>query len=335
MIPPGDGPFFSIGDTGLVIPAHLDLIRDQPQPPTSAADPAAAYQPRLVLNGHVVDHLTLGGGKKERPSTKQSVLLAKDPISVPFRPSCQQCTGPRVPPPYRGYYRDNDERNRKTGLEVIHGRILCRLVKGKPRVKAHRTEYGVGSVFRIPVPNVSISGRVSGNSRYDDIDMRRINVAVLLLVGLIVAVVTGVSTSTDPERSSENPRGLQCWVIDFDVGQGIGMTDPEWRSCSDPTPMLAFVREAGIASQRKLRLFLCACCRRIWDWTPWHAVARGTSMCAGAGSRTLSRKRSDDARPFLSVRRVELQPGLVQAKQGRLQRHSAIASSIGLRVTLD
>ena len=44
------------------------------------------------------------------------------------------------------------------------------------------------------------------------------------------------------------------------------MTEPEWLECTDQQTMHDFLRYKG--SDRKLRLFACACCRNIWHLLP-------------------------------------------------------------------
>jgi hypothetical protein len=44
------------------------------------------------------------------------------------------------------------------------------------------------------------------------------------------------------------------------------MTDDEWLTSANWRAMVKFIQ--GKASDRKLRLFVCACCRRIWDLLP-------------------------------------------------------------------
>jgi hypothetical protein len=50
------------------------------------------------------------------------------------------------------------------------------------------------------------------------------------------------------------------------------MTEAEWRACTDPQKMLDFL--GGKASDRKLRLFACGCCRHAWGQAP-HLIAAG------------------------------------------------------------
>jgi hypothetical protein len=54
------------------------------------------------------------------------------------------------------------------------------------------------------------------------------------------------------------------------------MTEAEWLECGNPTAMLAFLD--GQASQRKLRLFAVACCRRIWPLLDHEAFRRAVEL---------------------------------------------------------
>ena len=54
------------------------------------------------------------------------------------------------------------------------------------------------------------------------------------------------------------------------------MTEQEWLACTDPQKILEFSR--GKASDRKLRLFAVACCRRIWDFLPTDACQRAVEI---------------------------------------------------------
>jgi hypothetical protein len=40
--------------------------------------------------------------------------------------------------------------------------------------------------------------------------------------------------------------------------------ESEWLACPDPRPMLEFLTDRDDASPRKLNLYACACCRRLW-----------------------------------------------------------------------
>jgi hypothetical protein len=57
------------------------------------------------------------------------------------------------------------------------------------------------------------------------------------------------------------------------------MTENEWETTTELRPMLAFLR--GKASDRKLRLFACAGCRRVWHLLNDERSRRGVGDQSG------------------------------------------------------
>ncbi len=78
------------------------------------------------------------------------------------------------------------------------------------------------------------------------------------------------------------------------------MTEQEWSECEDPRPMWEHL--SGGQSARKTRLFVCACCRRVWDLLTdersRHAVAEAERYADGlSGPEALraARRKADAA----------------------------------------
>jgi hypothetical protein len=86
------------------------------------------------------------------------------------------------------------------------------------------------------------------------------------------------------------------------------MTEAEWLACVDPSPGLEFLR--GRVSDRKLRLFACACCHRLSHLITDKRVSSAVTIAerfadglAGDGERTNARKMAQQAAQSRAVTR--------------------------------
>jgi hypothetical protein len=73
------------------------------------------------------------------------------------------------------------------------------------------------------------------------------------------------------------------------------MTEAEWLACSDPWPMLQFLGDVQ-ADDRKLRLFACACCRRIWHLLSEQGAREAAELAERFADRLVGDKERSDAR---------------------------------------
>jgi len=85
------------------------------------------------------------------------------------------------------------------------------------------------------------------------------------------------------------------------------MTETEWLELSYPTPML---EEAPLESERKLRLFSVACCRRVWKYIRGaegrHAVDVAEQYADGAVTTKQLDQASEGAQRVVGVSEAEL-----------------------------
>jgi hypothetical protein len=71
------------------------------------------------------------------------------------------------------------------------------------------------------------------------------------------------------------------------------MTESEWLGGADPRPMLVFLK--GKASDRKLRLFGCSCCRRVWRALPTDASRAAVAVAEQFADKLAKRKDLNNA----------------------------------------
>jgi hypothetical protein len=69
------------------------------------------------------------------------------------------------------------------------------------------------------------------------------------------------------------------------------VTEDEWVNATAPMPMLEFLRASGRVSDRKLRLFDVACCRRVWHLLTDERSRQAVDAAEKLADNLLSRRR--------------------------------------------
>jgi hypothetical protein len=83
------------------------------------------------------------------------------------------------------------------------------------------------------------------------------------------------------------------------------MTEAEWLACANPQKMLNYLGER--VSDRKVRLFVVACCRRNWDWMTDETLRRAVETAEAFADGKASQKKRGAA--YSAARRRAAQLG--------------------------
>ena len=86
------------------------------------------------------------------------------------------------------------------------------------------------------------------------------------------AAVNGATVRAENINTGEKASAASGEFVQAEVG---GMNAKRWNACKDPVAMLRLLRERGLLTERKARLFGCACCRQAW---PLFADATGVAV---------------------------------------------------------
>jgi hypothetical protein len=74
------------------------------------------------------------------------------------------------------------------------------------------------------------------------------------------------------------------------------MTKADWFASTQPQAMLTFLRDTGRATDRKLRLFAAACCRRVWHLVKHEGLLRSLEVAERFADGQASREELAAAR---------------------------------------
>jgi hypothetical protein len=79
------------------------------------------------------------------------------------------------------------------------------------------------------------------------------------------------------------------------------MNERQWQSCTDPAAMVEFLRVGGGVGGRKLRLFGCACVRRVWHLLSDDRCRRAAKFASSLGPDRPGRYTADCCRRAVNV----------------------------------
>ena len=112
-------------------------------------------------------------------------------------------------------------------------------------------------------------------------------------------------------------------VVPVGAVREASITEAEWLAFADPEPMLEFLR--GKVSDRQLRLFACACCRRRWNMLADARSRRAVKVAERYADGNATVEELNDARreAIEVANNLTAPPGLRRAERVKLIAYAA------------